>query len=139
MPRLTDSDYLHHRQLLTEAWVEEDFAYLQIVEQQELLDYYHPAEAFTDVEALAYRRAVTARHPELPQQAGRAFAHLVEIVETRTRDLPHPKAPVQLRRRKGPYTVRTAGLVRAKPDFDKLARVLLDVAKQNIATGKSKH
>ncbi|MDT0117521.1 hypothetical protein Q9R20_11025 [Microbacterium sp. PRF11] len=82
----------------------------------------------TEVQAIRYRQAVTAKWPSLPQRAGKAFAEFIKVIEQLGATPPPPKRPAGRRRTIKSYVIRAEGLVRTDVDFDKLARVLLAVA-----------
>lgn len=83
MPRLTDSTYLQHRQLLVQEWVRggRSFADIGSLGQWDLHSFYSPAEFLTDEQAIAHRREITAHDPSLPNTAGKASAHLLQAIE----------------------------------------------------------
>ncbi len=82
MPRLTDRDFLAQRLLLIGEWWDREanaFIDLPTSAQRDLHDFYGPAEAMPDEQALAHRKAMTKAFPSLPQKAGRAFEALRAI------------------------------------------------------------
>ena len=135
MPRLTDDNYLNQRELIEREWNHSDghFARLTVVDQYTLHTYYRPSKKLSDQEALEHRHIVTSSQPSLPQRAGKAFAHFISAL---TAPQPKPVVTPYRRRRRGPYQVRVASIVRPDVDFDKLARVLLDIVRDQAAKAK---
>lgn len=129
MPRLIDSTYLSQRELLKREWTHSDghFARLSFADQHALHAYYLPSKNLSDQESLEHRRSVTIAQPSLPQRAGKSFAHFINAL---TAPQPKPVITPYRQRRRGPYQVRAAGLIRPDVDFDKIARVLLEVAQE---------
>lgn len=130
MPRLTDAAYLSQRNLLVGEVDQQRgrLIHLDIGDQVVLHDFFQPSRTMTDQEALAYRRRMTEAWPSLPHQAGRAYSRLLQQPLTR----PQP-AVVNRGGRAGKrkrLEVRAAGQVRADIDFDKLARVLVAIARE---------
>ncbi|GAB3155969.1 hypothetical protein GCM10027058_29270 [Microbacterium neimengense] len=79
MPRLTTRDYLTTRHFLAGLWIRDTgstFASLPANAQRDLHDFYAPAVAMSDDEALEYRKAMTAAFHSLPHSAGRAVVAL---------------------------------------------------------------
>lgn len=142
MPRLTSRDYLIHRQFLCLQWEECDgaaFADLPMQEQRDLHDYYAPSVPFTDKEALTQRSAMTKAFPSLPQKAGRAYQAIQVVVdgtpnqiadahrgETTTVDM------IGGKRR----SLRVTGVARSKIDHYRLARALVGLANDPVASAK---
>lgn len=139
MPRLTDSDYLRQRKLLVELWEQEHivWAELEPIEQWALHDYYAPSKPLSDPEALEHRRAMTKAQSYLPSRAGKAYArftsyHAAYVPRPQRQPTKRPFAKQKRRRRPSTeYVVRTRAVVRPDPDWHKLARVLLTIAKEN--------
>ncbi len=76
MPRLTNMTYLATHDVLRRHWLEDqrDFTYLKGRDQSAVHAFYRPAYDLTDVELLAHRKAITLKHPSLPNRAGKALA-----------------------------------------------------------------
>ncbi|SIS15102.1 hypothetical protein [Microbacterium sp. RURRCA19A] len=131
MPRITNSDYLAHRKTLPDNWKrsEQGWSKLNFEDQCTLHEYYEPSMDFTDDQAIAYRQAVTAKWPSLPHRAGKAYAEFTKIIARLEATPPPPKKTPGRRRTNKSYVIRTEGLVRPDVDFDKLARVLLAIAR----------
>lgn len=139
MPRLTGSDYLRQRKLVVELWEQEHivWAELEPIEQWALHDYYVPSKPLSDPEALEHRRAMSKSQSSLASRAGKAYARLTSYHAAYVpRPQPRPPKrplPKQKRRRRPSteYVVRASAVVRPDPDWHKLARVLLTIAKEN--------
>ena len=101
------------------------------MDQLTLHEYYRPAEPLTDHEALAHRRRAGHESPSLPQRAGKIYALLLRKIarEEERRRHPLPAAPIRRVGHKRIYNIRVRGLARPTPDYDKLARALLEHAR----------
>lgn len=91
----------------------------------------------TDDQASTYRQAVTAKWPSLPRRAGKAYAKFTKVITRLEATPPPPKRTPGRRRKKKLYVVRTEGVVRPDVDFDKLARVLLVIARDKAEKKKA--
>lgn len=131
MPRLTNSGYLAKRRNLAVHWHRSELGWSKLTfeDQCTLHEYYEPSMDLTDDQAITYRRAVTARWPSLPHRAGKAYAEFTKVIAQLEATPPSPKKLPGRRRTNKSYAIRTEGLVRPDVDFDKLARVLLAMAK----------
>jgi hypothetical protein len=100
-------------------------------EQSQLHTFFAPAIDLADRQLVAYLRAITARHPSLPQKAGRALAKL-----RRALDMQQPHSAPAIRT---PLTrvsdVGVRGVVRSKPDIEKLVIALRMLAEHQVRTG----
>lgn len=139
MPRLTSRDYLLQRQYLVEEWLEHgagSFGLLPYRHQIDLHDFYAPAEPMTDLEATRHRAAMTKAFPSLPQKAGRAYQALQDAASGLPNQLVDARraATTSVTKIGGrPHSIRVAGIARPKPDHYQLARLLLNLAKQDNA------
>lgn len=142
MPRLTSRDYLIHRQLLCLQWEECDgaaFADLPMQEQRDLHDYYAPSVPFTEKEALTHRSEMTRAFPSLPQKAGRAYQAIQtaidgtpnQIVDT-YRDATTTVELIGNKRR----SIRIAAVAQPTVDHYRIARALLNLAKDPVASAE---
>lgn len=86
-------------------------------QQLDLHGYYAPYKNFTDDEAIEHRRQVTADHPNLPARAGKIFMKIGGLIR--------PDGTIA--------RYRISALAKPEIDADKLARVLLEVAKERAA------
>ncbi|KTS91138.1 hypothetical protein NS183_05660 [Microbacterium testaceum] len=91
----------------------------------------------TDDQAIAHRQAVTAKWPSLPHRAGKAYAEFTKVIAQLEAAPPQPKKIPGRRRTNKSYVIRTEGLVRPDVDFDKLARVLLAIARDEAEKKKA--
>lgn len=131
MPRTTNGAYLKRRSTLTDSWTRHEYGWsnLSFEDQCTLHDYYKPSMGLTEDPAISYRQAVTAKWPSLPHRAGKAYAEFTKVIAQLEAAPPQPKRIPGRRRTNKSYAIRTEGLVRPDVDFDKLARVLLDIAR----------
>jgi hypothetical protein len=141
MPRLTSRDYLIHRQFLCEQWEERDgaaFADLPLQEQRDLHDYYALTVPFTEKEALTHRNAMTKAFPSLPQKAGRAYEAIRAAIDGTPNQIvdAHHEATttVELIAGKHRSLLRITGVARPRPDHYRLARALLALANDPVAS-----
>ena len=139
MPRLSNRDYLIQRQYLVEEWLGRDggsFGNLPYQHQIDLHDFYAPAEPMTDLEATRHRAAMTKAFPSLPQKAGRAYQAIRAAVSGLPNQLvdAHRIATTGLAKIGGrSRSIRVAAIARPKPDHRILARMLLNMTKQDNA------
>ncbi|WP_314456177.1 hypothetical protein [uncultured Microbacterium sp.] len=91
----------------------------------------------TDDQAVAYRQAVTAKWPSLPQRAGKAYAEFTRVIAQLEAAPPRAKRIPGRRRTNKSYVIRTEGLIRPDVDFDKLAHVLLAIARDEAEKKKA--
>ncbi|MDT3346074.1 hypothetical protein [Microbacterium aquilitoris] len=96
------------------------------MDQFALHQFFVPSKDLTNQAALAHRRAVTAASPSLPHQAGKAFRRFQKLLIS-----PPPRrvvVPHNARRRATQdYRVKVAGELRPNIDFERLARILIDI------------
>ena len=135
MPRLTNKDYLSQRQFLVDVWKASPglFSVLSYNQQLDLHGFYAPYRDLTDTEAITHRRQVTADHPSLPNSAGklyvRFFTHVQQVQERLQQQPPQlatSKAPTP---RTGRRNIQVRALARPEPDLQKVAKALLEVAR----------
>lgn len=131
MPRLTDSTYLQHRQFLVHEWASggRSFADLGSLEQWDLHSFYSPAEFLADKQAIAHRRDMTAHDHSLPNTAGKACKHLLQVIEQRAALVAQPKptpGPRERNGRKPVYNVKVSATVRPKVNYELLAKAFLE-------------
>jgi hypothetical protein len=113
------------------------FTYLTYDQQVELHRFYATTKDFSDEEAVAYRKEVSAKEPSLPNRAGKLYARVSRIAELVQKyiesqpELKPKKAPKKVRTRvpSSKVNIRIKALARPEPDIDKLAQILLEVAK----------
>lgn len=138
MPRLTRTTYLLNRNVLTDHWrrSERGWTKLTFEDQCTLHEYYKPSTDLTDEQAITYRQAVTAKWSNLPHRAGKAYAEFTKVI-ARLEAAPPPANRTPGRRRTNKsYVIRTEAIVRSDVDFDKLARVLLAIARDKAEKKK---
>lgn len=137
MPRLTDATYLKQRRALVDDWIEGGgtFALVTPMEQLTLHEYYCPAEHLTDHEALAHRRHAGHETPSLPQRAGKAYTNrlkvlAINIAQTELAWQRKRRAPVRKKyQRDERGEVRVRATMRPQPNYDLLAKALLEHAR----------
>ena len=136
MPRLTQSGYQVIHENLFQLWRHnaDDFQVLSATEQWHLHTFFAPDIAMTEADLAAYRKAITQQHPSLPQRAGKAFnrlLHELDAAEAR-REAFEASRTANGRRKKASNRhrqLRVQGVVHVVPDQAKLARAILQVAK----------
>ena len=126
MPRTTNKQYIYRYVVIQVAWRQYPsyFAQLSSGSQSHLHDYFRPACEWGDRELLAHRRRVSMARPALPQQAGRAYAQLMRVVDAAERQ-PAARARVGTGKLR---SVQVRGVRRASPDTERLVRVLIQWA-----------
>ena len=119
MPRLSNYDYLLIQAHLHNIWMtkRQGFSLISTKDQRYLYDFFRPSEVLTDAELLAHRKAVTAKHPSLPHQAGRALKHLAD---------PQPLKQA----RAGNQRIVVYPILKPQPDIYRLAQALMDTARR---------
>lgn len=140
MPRLSGRDYLRNYNALRSELLGGGSApvRLEAHEQWVLYGYYRPHERHSAADCMEYPREISRLNRPVPQQAGRAFARWLEIraameaVARQTRQQP-PETP---RRRPGASDFSLALKVRAEVDAERLARILIDIAKYQVEQTK---
>ncbi|MBD8206701.1 hypothetical protein IFU08_12295 [Microbacterium sp. CFBP 8790] len=141
MPRLTDPAYLKQRRALVEDWQRggHSFILLDYMDQLTLHEYYRPAEQLTDHEALTHRRRAGHESPSLPREPARSMRYCSErsLMKRRDDNTLCLAAPVRRVGRKRIYNIRVRGLARPTPDYDKLARALLEHARNEAEKADS--
>ncbi|MDQ1174964.1 hypothetical protein QE430_003271 [Microbacterium testaceum] len=138
MPRLTNKTYLKQRAYLRYEWLEHDgggMSRLSATEQWDLHGFFAPTEEFTSEQALAHRQDVSGERPSLPQQAGRAYAHLQAIEERFAKLPPRPavtKSGTRRNYRSKDLNIQVRGLVHPTIDYEKLTSALLEHADNEV-------
>ena len=140
MPRLTNADYLDQRHRLMVAWEfrSQLIAELEPYEQHALHNFFAMSREMYDEDVVAYRQEQTKREPSLPHKAGRAYAHLEQIIAAdRERRAIATVETVPVRGAKRPKkTVRVAGLVKPELDIPGLARMIHRLAIEDQKKGR---
>lgn len=139
MPRLTTLDYLRQRAALRDEWFANNaygFVVLSPTEQFVLHDYFEPTKDLSPVGLLAHRKEITARQPSLPQQAGRAFAHIRPFLQLAIE--PVAKRPTKQRSRTwtaSNRSVRVLSLVNPQLEAKAFANIIMELARQGPPPG----
>lgn len=141
MSRLTAKDYLRTHDRVRKLWSQDSslFAELTPMEQWQLHDFFKPDKAWSDLELLQHRDAITKERPSLPHQAGRALAKFWETTaRLGVRRVARAKAPAGNKRvKQGDRRLIAKALVHPEPDLEKLAQAYInlayDMAKKQVA------
>lgn len=138
MPRTTDNQYIFAHTWLRELWLNDrgTFAQLSYADQRYLHAYFQPDKDWTASELIAFRRQVTWEHVGLPQSAGRAVSKLQRAVSGEEVHTPAMLMIEGRHRRAHAITVR--GVARPEPDLQRLARALLQYAKDQQERGNER-
>lgn len=132
MPRLSDIDYIRNHLALRNEWVARDanaFAYITPTDQFAIHDYYEPSLELDAIQLITHRRAITAKSPSLPQQAGKAFVRIQPFL-----DMPPPASrPARKGHRKRDYQIRILSVVNPHIDPEKIAKILVQMMMENQA------
>ena len=139
MARLSQPAYLNLHHHLRQLWRHDSgmFSLMSAPEQWDIHAFYATEWNFSDAELGEYRQKITAQDPSLPQRAGKALTKLMQEMDALDAHR-EAKKVVMATVTAGPKrkiknvdrVIRISGVVHPAPDTDKLARVLLDVAKQ---------
>jgi hypothetical protein len=133
---MSDRVYLKTHKKLKRLWdhAQSVYAELDSSEQWDLHDYFQPTKDLRDDQLLEHRVAITAKHPNLPHQAGRALNKLDERAAVyalnRVRAKRAPAGSKGKRQRVRNITVKA--VVRPEIDLQKLSRALLMIAKDQM-------
>lgn len=135
MPRLTNSDYLKHHELLRVNHAADNTAFVLLdpTEQWDLFRFYLPHEIRTDSALLGHRAEISRLDPSLPQRAGRAFRKFLINNE----NLPTYRAYAETQPRvKKSAKKQVTVFSEVKPNLDaqKFADILIRAAREQMAT-----
>ena len=134
MPRLTNTAYLVQRERLIKAFNIRPslFTALSYNDQLDLHAFYALHQEWIDQDLLAHRAQVTKEHPSLPHRAGKLYARINRQLQNNRPHQPLPptgtstskrvKVPGSLRQ----SNIRIEGLAHPVPDYQKLAKALID-------------
>ncbi len=140
MPRLSNDLYLRRHVFLARAW--QDFARLYTIllpqDQWTVHRFYQPTKDLSDQELLDYRQQITSAEPGLPARAGRLFIRMNRAFRTayeyaqgdqlRFYDSLWQQTAGAKAQQHGKRRIRIAALARPEPDLEALARVLVQMA-----------
>ena len=146
MPRLTHDTYCTQHRLVREAWLTDRPAPARLLpnEQWDLHDFFAPVYDFTDDELREYRQKITALDPSLPQRAGRALKKLEaarkgRAVAAQTRATAKPASDGPKRKAKAAdRKISVKSLVHPEPNMDRLAKALLEMARDMAKADRAK-
>jgi hypothetical protein len=136
----TSTYHLATHTWLRSLWLENDasvFAELSPRDQRYLHGFFAPSEPWSDEELLRYRQLVTGRQPSLPQCAGRAVVKLRRVLAGERVYRPPALVSAGGKGRR-PHRITVRRVVRPKPDTDRLARALIDLAVYLNETDRTK-
>ena len=141
MPRTTPQQQFERYQFIQRVFVEDRsmFADLLALNQWALFGFYKPKSDFTLEQLRGYQAAMAKQEPSLPQRAGRAYREFERAYAARQARAKLPRIPIvkdrrNSRTRNRNYVVR--GLVRDEIDGPKLARVLIEIARQQVENAR---
>jgi hypothetical protein len=131
--------YLIQREFMMDAWkgFPTVFTYLTYDQQVELHRFYATTKDLNGEEAIAHRKEVSSKEPSLPNRAGKLYARVFRIaeivqqyIESQPELKPKPvREKVRTRVASSKLNIRISALAKPEPDIDKLAALLLDVAR----------
>jgi len=134
VPRLTNTAYLNQREQLIKDFNTRPslFTALSYNDQLDLHAFYALYQEWIDQDLLAHRAEVTKEHPSLPHRAGKLYARITRQLQNNRPHQPLPptetstdkrvKVPARLRQ----SNIRIEGLTHPVPDYQKLAKALID-------------
>jgi len=145
VPRLTNKDYLSQRDFLVDAWghFQRVFTVLPYEEQMVLHAFYLPYKDITREEAVEHRQLITKKQPSLPHRAGKSYAKLYSYSQALqhhlvTKPARDPNARVKALLTSGRNrNIRVFALANPELDVEKLAKALIEVAKDMADERKS--
>jgi hypothetical protein len=134
MPRVTFDEYCKRRNQLKLAWDTQpyNFTMLSARQQWDLHEYYRFTELLAKKELCLHWDEMHMAYTSLVQQAGRAYAIMLPYLVSE----PIKAAsvlPKKSRKGKKDRCVVVRGIVRPEGNIDKLMKVLLDIAKGELA------
>ena len=148
MPRVTFKQYLEQRAFLRLAWEEFDQLYslLSTNQQWDLHAYYQPLHDYDTDWLKAHREHAAKTKPTLPAKAGRSFARMRRVYETgmavakqqHRSGTSAPRASQKSSVLSGNSRVTVRAIARPEPDFDKVAKVLLELVRTQQARKRSR-
>lgn len=137
-PRFTQPAYLNLHHHLRQLWRHDPgmFSLLSAPEQWDIHTFYATEWRFSDAE-LGECQKITVYDPSLPQRAGKALTKLVQEMdaldvrrEAKQAAMATVPAGPKRKTKNVDRVIRISGVVHPTPNTDKLARVLLDVARE---------
>lgn len=149
MPRVTQREQYKRHLFLRTIWT--DFgkhAYLTVLspkEQRTLHAFYRPSEELTLKQFRDHLQVIHRDHPQLCHISGKLYRRIERAVAQHTQGLAERHAQMQTpTRRKIPARRGSAvvvyGIVRPKPDLNKLLKALIQMAREEHAEDeKPKH
>lgn len=139
MSRLTNAAYLNLHRHLRQLRRHDSgmFSLLSAPEHWDIHPFYATDWNFSDAELGEYRPKITSQDPSLPQRAGKALTKLMHGMdaldarrEAKQTAMATATAEPKRKTKNVDRVIKISGVVHPTPNTDKLARVLLDVAKQ---------
>jgi hypothetical protein len=132
MARMSTKLYLGTYLRLRYIWRNYQMAYSYLLpqEQQYLHGFFHLSKDLSPEELLAHRKAITAKHPSLPQQAGKALKKFKAILLTPASLRPEASAHPPGKRSTGPKRIQVYGVINPEPNPDALVQALLMLGRE---------
>ncbi len=121
------------------------FSWIDPGEQWALHHFFLPYKDVSDDELIAHRHAITQKRPELPEEADHAYQRL-SILMDRPKPVPQPTVSFSGKKTKRPKkserVISVRALVRPEIDMQKLARALIEFARdqeaKDLVAGRTK-
>lgn len=134
MPRVTHATYRKRHLHLRQLWTEHEGVFSRVSpgEQWALHNYYLCAKRMTGESLHQHYLDIQAAGSSLPQRAGKAYAQLSREL---TLPLTVRTVRVQTKRRAGEISLQP--LARPQIDIDRLAKMLIRLARESILTEES--
>ena len=132
MPRVTYTTYRNRHLILRQLWAEHEgvFSRIKPGEQWALHSYYLCAVKMTEHTLRNHYLRIRDMRSSLPHRAGKAYARLKRSVTPPAVRLTRPVSNMTIRKRAGKIVVQP--LVRPQPDVDRLAKVLIRMARESL-------
>jgi hypothetical protein len=134
MPRLTNKQYLERHRALRQIWLESQ-KFFGVVPYSQQLDahiFYAPARDWSDEEMIEHRQKVQDADGSLPQRASRSYLKIEAAYLAPVNESHSVKGPV------GQGKVRVTAIARPQPNSAKLAKIFLELGRQQIKEEREK-
>jgi hypothetical protein len=134
MPRLTNRQYLERHRALRQIWLDSQkfFGVIPYKHQLDVHLFYAPARGWDADAMIEHRLKVQEYDSSLPQRASRGFAEIEGAYLAFVNDSGSQRAPV------GEGNVRVTAIARPEPDGEKLAKIFLELGRQQIKQERKK-
>jgi hypothetical protein len=134
MSRVTPAEQFTRYQHLSTVFKGFAYSRLEFDEQLELNFFYQPAKVHSLKSLQTHQQKLREQEPSLPNKAGVHYRHLL-LLEELERNAP-PTKPIKKYSQGKNTNVAVRGVVRQDINYESLAKVLLEIAKNEIRGNK---